>query len=92
MRSRRISKQKSRFPLEHINGDVAPSPMTARIPVMWRSSHELLIKRAIHRSSIVEFLELGKEKTIVSFKNRWKLGQMDGSDGIFKPSVVYRGL
>ncbi|GBM14228.1 hypothetical protein AVEN_189997-1 [Araneus ventricosus] len=40
------------------------------------------LKRAIHHSSTVEFLEHGKEKPVVSFKNRWELAPMDESDGI----------
>ncbi|GBN53786.1 hypothetical protein AVEN_110889-1 [Araneus ventricosus] len=39
-------------------------------------------QRAIHRSSTVEFLEHGKVKPVVSFKNRWKSAQMEENDRI----------
>ncbi|GBN45118.1 hypothetical protein AVEN_60927-1, partial [Araneus ventricosus] len=36
----------------------------------------------IHISSKMEFLEQGKEKAIVSFKNRWKLAERNDKAGI----------
>ncbi|GBM48817.1 hypothetical protein AVEN_114720-1 [Araneus ventricosus] len=33
------------------------------------------------------FLEHGKKKAIVSFKNRWKLAQRNGNDGIQNPTL-----
>ncbi|GBM59633.1 hypothetical protein AVEN_60375-1 [Araneus ventricosus] len=40
------------------------------------------VKQAIHISSKIEFLEHGKEKAIVSFKNRWKMAWRNGNPGI----------